>query len=810
MKRTLTLPALAAVIIIGISNISMNSSTTTPRGYLSFYHDNIGATDSPPPKKEAKIKIKVEVPKAPKAPAFPKPPKPPKPPNLFKMIGEIFKFKKHSNEREKIRVMTIIDSMGIADSINASAENVDKLIRSLSDTAKQNFDSLMFLVNQIKEEQKSDSLRYAEDSTRQMDLDEKYSSLDNFVKATKDKYSTAVTEKQLNILASKIFPIISFKVEVTDVENKMERIRMLQRIRDSMYIIRSVTDSSKHEKLFRLLVKNKIPVYGFYMFHAGADNNKYRFDHLNTLIYGNIVINSQDGNIRFLNGADTSTLIKKAQQQGCTVALTFSMEGDLGQNDFLRTVKSQETFITTALSLARTRNAAAINISFGKIGSPAMGSYFTAFIERLSERLQREVNIHLLVTVPGISLGNNYELPELNRFCNGVIVDFGKNYSSTATPLASISNIKATIDYFNKENIEKSKLIVSLPFRGTKWALSQFFDKYLEDISYQTIRGNYPFAAYTTTYADSLFTMVMDSTDKNNHIVRRIFYDDENTISQKFDFILEKKLGGAAIYTINDNANYTGLWDEISYAFGYVDTLPVPGGHVYERKVKRELSFFEAFAEKFALYNYILQNPCEICYENNKDSAQKERLDQYMADFSTDSLMQKENERLVKHGEDTYRSRFEFINGQLTDLLETITIVIFILLAGLGIFYFIKMKNEGDTWKWKKIVARSLIVVANLFILFLFTWMFSSNAIPYFGAAVSDNSGYSKDYAAYVNTTVVPDKIMNTGYCNVTTSDGCINMPLQTLLGIVIFGLLIGFLITRYLIMPLLKREDIP
>ncbi len=808
MKRTLTLPALAVVIIIGISNVSMNNSATTPGGYLSFYQDNsISTNDSPPPKKDAKVKIKVEAPKI-KAPAFPKPPKPPKPPNLFKMIGEIFKFRKHSNEREKIRVMNIIDSMGIADSLNASAENAQRLIDNLSDTARQNFDSLMGLIKQIKEEQKSDALRQSEDSARQMDLDEKYKALDDFVRVTKDKYSTAVTEKQLNILADKIFPIISFKAEVTDVENKMQRVRMLQQYRDSMYIIRTITDSNNNKKSFRILVKNKIPVYGFYIAHAGRDNNKYQFDHLNTLIYGNIVINSQDGDIKYTNGMDTSTLIDKAQQHGCTVALTFSMEGDLGQNDFLRTFQSQETFITKALWLVKSRNATAINISFGVL-SPTMGPDFTAFIERISERLQRENKIDLLVTVPAIIQNNNYELPELNKFCNGVIVDFSKNHSATATPLAGTSNVKATVGYFIGQRIEPAKLIVCLPYRGTKWALSQFYDRYLEDISYQTIRSNYPFAAYKTTYVDSLGTMVMDSTDSHQRPLRRIFYDDESTIAQKFKFILDNKLGGAAVYTINDNANYTGLWDEMSNAFAYADTLFLPA-QANNIKVRRELSFFEALGERFSLYNYILQNPCEICYENNKDSAQKDRLEQYIVDFSIDSLMEVENDRLIKHGEDTYRSRFEFVNGMLTDLLKKITIVIFILLLGLGIFYFIKMKNEGDTWKWKKVVGRSLIVVSILFILSFFTWMFSSNAIPYFGAAVSDNSGYSKDYAKYANRLGV-EKIMNTGYCRIDDkATDCINMPLQTLLGVVMLGLLIGFLITRYLIMPLLKRQDIP
>ena len=58
---------------------------------------------------------------------------------------------------------------------------------------------------------------------------------------------------------------------------------------------------------------------------------------------------------------------------------------------------------------------------------------------------------------------------------------------------------------------------------------------------------------------------------------------------------------------------------------------------------------------------------------------------------------------------------------------------------------------------------------------------------------------------------VIADDI-NTGtsYCNVDTSDTCINMPFSTLMIIIAVGMVVGVLITRYLIMPLLRRNDIP
>jgi len=798
MKRLLPLPAIAVIIIfIGISSISMNRSAYVHQGYHSFYSaDTITSTDTVPPVAE---KLK-----AIKPPPFPKPPKAP---NLLKMIGDIFKFKKHRDQNEKARVIDIINGLSITDSISASAENTRFLIDKLSDTVNQNFDSLVALIQGIKEYQLGDSLR-------QMNLEKKYLDLSDFMTISKDKYSTTVTEKQLNVLASKIFPIVSLKTEVTDLQNKMDRVRMLERLRDSTYITRTVIDTSGAEKKFRIRVKNKIPVFGFYNFEAGYDNNKYKFNYINTLVYGNIVINSQNGNIRYLNGLDTASIIERAQKAGCDVALTFSMEGDPGLNDFLHNYTSQETFITSALYFIKFRNASAINISLGAI-SYSMAENYTLFIQKLADRLQKtNDNIKLLLTIPAVIADNNYQLTELNRFCNGIIVDFSKNYSATAAPLAPITGMTDVIAYFIKQKIETDKIIVCLPYRGTKWAInSGFGDRFIEYISYKTIRSNYPFSAYTVTYADSTATAVMDSSNIHRipHVpIRRIFYDDENTIAKKYEFILKNKLGGVAMYTLNDNDSYTGLWDEISYAFGMPDTLFLASNSFVPKKASQKLGFFEELSERFSLYNYILQNPCEICYENDADTAQRDRFDQYMTDLKVDSLMKSENEKLMANHEDTFRSKFEYVNEQLTTLLLRITIIVFILLLGLGIFYFIKIKNKGDTWKWKKIVGRLLVGVSLFFILFFFTWMFSSNVIPFFGASVSANSGYSKDYAAFANSTAVTDKILNTDYCRADKTSDCINMPLQTLLGIVIIGLLIGYLITRYLLMPLLKRQDIP
>lgn len=796
MKRFVTLPAIAAAIIfIGISSISMIRYPDNPGIYQSNYTDNnFFYEDTLPPIPDKLPKIK--------APKFEKP----KTENLLKAIGKVFQFRKRARTNEKSRVIDIINELSLTDSINASAEVTRFMIQKLSDTVNQNYDSLLALIRDIKEYQRGDSIR-------QMDLETKYREFTEFKKAGLDKYSIT-PEKDLNLLASQIFTIINFKTEVTDLRLKIDRVKMLDDIRDSIHIPRIVTDSLGNTRKYYVTLKNIPPVYGFYTFENAPDNNRYRFGHLNTLLYGNIVINSQTGDMRYLNGMDTTSIIDQAQKAGCNVGLTFTMGGLPGLHDFMRNNNSQENFISTALRLVKFRNATAINISMGYL-SPDVATNYTMFIQKLWDRMEKtNTSIKLLITLPATITGNFYQLAELNKYCDGFIADFSNNYRTNAGPLASLAHITDVVSFFMTKKVPSANIIVSLPFRGTKWLInSPFGDKHLEYISYKTLRKNYPFPAYTNS-VDSEANVVMDSLNVRRTPIRRIYYDDENTFATKFEFIKKNKLGGAAIYNLNDNGSYPELWDEIAYAFANPDTTYIPGDFIVKRN-NNKLTFWEEWSQRFALYNYILQNPCEICFENNPDPEQRERFAQYMSNLKIDSLMQRENQRLMQKHEDTYRSEFEYVNWQLTKLLRTITLIIFIILVGLGIFYFYKIKNKGDKWEWKKVTVRTLIVIANLFILFVFTWVFSSNTLPFFGASVSANSGYSKDYGNYANKLPVngirKDTITNMGYCEINASNSdCINMPLQTLLGIVTMGLIIGFLITRYLIMPLLKREDVP
>lgn len=741
----------------------------------------------------------------------------PKPPaNLLKMIGEIFKFRKHRNQREEVRVMNIINKLSINDSIKASEANVTLLINKLADTVNQNFDSLVSMISKIR---RDDSLFYAE---RLYEMDSAMNSLNDgvnslnrkitdFSKITTDQYGIpGASRASINKLADKIFPIINYKATVTDVEERMKKVRMFENIRDSVNMQRSFTDTSGKEHRFLVHVNNKLPVYGFYdAARGGLELNEQRFMYLNTLLCGPMLINSQNGTVKDLVDLDNNPVIPTAQRNGCSIGLNFLMDKEAGLADFLSTTKHMESFFTDAFQLLKERNCDAVNISFGLI-SPDLGYKFTEFIGTLSRKLRnRPDHIKLLVTIPATKLNNFYQIDSLVPFCDGIIADFSKNYSSNiAVPLASMKNITDVVGYFYGQRVTPEKMVVCLPYRGVKWAINTGLgDRYIETISYSTIRKNFPFPGYFPAYDTLSASPVMDSSVLGQKAVRRIYYDDESSLGEKYKFIVESKMGGVAVNALNDGGNYSGLWDELSYNFGTADTTFYDGPVTAEIKPAGPLSFFEELYRECALYNYILQNPCETCFENVKDSAKREWIYQYLADLRIGHKMDSVNRVLIRGKKDTYRSMFEFVNEMLNTRLMWLSVISFIIFAGLSLFYYFKTKYAGDVWKGKKLVGQSIAVAIILFIIIFFAYIFTAPHIDFFGSTVSSNSGYSKDYTKIhneANTGI--SRIEDSNYCAPDPDSSCVNMSFHTLLLIILIGLLLGFLFTKFLL-PQLRRN---
>jgi len=96
----------------------------------------------------------------------------------------------------------------------------------------------------------------------------------------------------------------------------------------------------------------------------------------------------------------------------------------------------------------------------------------------------------------------------------------------------------------------------------------------------------------------------------------------------------------------------------------------------------------------------------------------------------------------------------------------------------LTVFYIGGIRDNGDGWEMKKKVLILLIVVVNLFIITAAMAIFLSKKLPWLG--ISDNPAQ------------------------------CHSVPLNTLLIILAIGFAVGIVATRFLLLPLLQRDEVP
>ncbi len=785
--------AIITIILLAVGNISMNGvkgRVYTPPGTLTLVGNDVnGSQDTvpPPPKLPKEIKApKFELPK--------------KAPNLLKLLGNIFKFKQHSNENEKRRVVDIINKMGLTDSIAASEQNVKFLIYKLTDTINQNIDSLRAMINFIRNNEQDLYSMQQDIASVQNDLDTKFDTLSNFIRISKDRYAANdVSEKDLNILANKMFPVLSENIELNLLTRKMDTITMLEKIRASAWVVHTDTATGR---TYHIKTKNRIDVYGFYDMFKGTDIESSKLGYLNTLIYNSLVINSRTGDIHknFLAAWYYSPVINYAIQSGCTTAVSFVMDDSKSLYNFLSNEQARTYFINSAVKILKYRDAKAINIAFGNFSANET-AIFGNFIEDLYKSLKKvDTAYKLLITVPAISGGGNYPIGKL-KDQNGrdtydrIIIDFSKNYASKASPLASLTAMPKVVLSFINFKVPPEKLVVCLPYRGTKWAINNgtgYADKFIEYIPYDTLRMNFMFPRYTYYAVDSNATAVMDSAGKNLVPVRRIFYDDQSTISKKYEKIRSMGIGGVAVNGLGDDNGYSELWDEMSFAFAVPDTIyskAAPASIVKDDS----LNFFQKLTRYFTLYNYVLQHPCEKCFGNITDTVENKIIHEYLEDLNIGQKMEEENNVRIGKYQNTFRSHYEYINHLLKKDLLKITLILFIILLLLLYYYGYKVRKLAEKWATNKKNRMKLLcfVVFILFFLSGFSLLFSSDYFPLFGVTRSNSPGYSNDFTNYRASTGTDESIINLDYCAPEKGSKCINMPLNTLLLIIlaVFGI---------------------
>lgn len=720
--------------------------------------------------------------------------------NLFKKVANFFKFRKNSRLKEKDRILGVFESLGINDSIAATSENIKLLIDELSVRENQHFDTLLAIISAIKiAAEKEDPAPAFTEAKKEDPLHPEPSE------------SKVVTDKDIEDLTNKLLPLITEKVnEDKSGKEKREALSALRKLRLGAGVVNYSKDSAKGiVKRFTLSVKNKAEVIGMHNYTMNNDYTGYKFGYLNTLLYQSLFLNGKTGNIKELNGWDSAQVVSDAQAEGCKVMFTVSMNQPASISSFLSSTVAQKKFTDNALYLLKLRKANGVNIQFDNL--PAYESEkFSAFIKFFSDVLKIEdTGYKVMITLPAYDKEQSYDLLTLSESVFKFIVDFSNLPPVGNGALAPLKGrndytIETAVSRYLNTDIPADKLIITIPYTGTRWQLAKGDTKgrFIQLLTYSEIRQRYNWPVY---YDDESANAIMDSVNERGVTIRRIIFDDDNSLEKKYDFILQNGLGGVSIDALGYDKGYSELWDMLAYKFAIIDTSFLSDSLI-AAPLNIQLSWLDKVKRKLSLYWYIVNNPCKVCFDDIQDPKYAATLNLYLQELKIDSLINAENKKLPPA--ERYKSRFEYINYELTNLLILSSIILFVLLLLATGFYIYQIKVNSTAWKWKKKMELVLLGITIIFVISFFSYLFCDDTIPLFGSAPAVGTNrYETTNTQALGTGA------NSAYavvCDTDTNDTCINMPLYTLMGIILAGMLAGFAITRYLILPLIKRDDIP
>ena len=645
--------------------------------------------------------------------------------------------RKKLRKNQQKRILDIVESLGIQDSINVSADNIKLLIEALSKVENQHFDTLLSLIN---------GLKVKPDGTIVVDTPDKSVNSSN----------QPVTDSEIDELTNKMLPLVAKEVsQPVDSKDKREKIAELRKTTQQLGTIHTDTINGVLSR-YTLITNNKVKVLGFLNYNKQPDDD-YNYDNYDNIIYNGLFVDGKTGNFKNLNGWDNSPTLSSLSQSGISpiVNVIFSNKEDF--SSILLNKNNQSLFFQNTLYVMNLHNTNGVCLQIDQ-PDPLLKNEITEFIQAFSEKIKaadKDYQIYLII--PNAKINAPFDLAKFDEFIDFYILNF---YNSSETiipgPIASIrgkdlSSIESTLSYYTNMNVLPSKFILGLGYQGSRWAYSAAARdfKFSQQLTYSEIRRTY---LWPIIYDDENGTATMDSVNKKGALIRRIYLEDENTLGKKYDFVLENGLGGVALYSLGFDEGFGELNDMLMYKLSRVDTVHLKDSIIGGKDLSK-IGFFKKLGLKYKLYQYILNYPCEICFENIEDPALRSEIEICIRQLGYDTLALQQQ-----------TTTFKIANNSLKSVIIIFLFLTLFISLLLGYLLYLRIKNKGEevSGKNQKILPLFTLIFSFFTVIFLLLWLFTSDAIPWFGMS-SQNEADAKDTKSSKDSVSGPKKDKTVG-----------------------------------------------
>lgn len=343
---------------------------------------------------------------------------------------------------------------------------------------------------------------------------------------------------------------------------------------------------------------NSHEVFGFAPYWTMSKLDNVDFNVLTTLSYFGVPVNSDgsfdtsDPGYTTFQSKRATELFKKAHSHGTRVVLTLTQMDNDTLDAFLLDPQAQENAIDAAVSEVKDRGIDGINVDFEYVGNPGVEerTAFTHFVKGLTEKMHKEVPSSKVTVSVYASAANSPRLVDISqvaKYSDGIFMmayDFAVAGSDIAMPTAPLYgkkegkysyDISTAVDDFLSQ-MPANKLILGVPYYGYNYVV------YKPGVNVPTRPASWRGSgtAQTVEYATANVPAEASGWDDIGKVGwkayyveetgtwRVLFQDDAKSLSMKYDFALEKNLGGVGMWALGFDNGTNDLWSLLESKFG--------------------------------------------------------------------------------------------------------------------------------------------------------------------------------------------------------------------------------------------------
>lgn len=329
----------------------------------------------------------------------------------------------------------------------------------------------------------------------------------------------------------------------------------------------------------------KITTYGYHPFWVGDAWESYHFRLLSRIGYFSYAVDSKTGGHRGnLHSFSTTKMIDVAHSYGTKVDLVITCYGTEENKELLSNDAATDALINNVVAeLKQAGNGAGadgVNVDFQRVPPEAKEQY-VAFIEKLSKAVKKlNPNNKVSVTLPNVDWDQAYDVENLELHADYFIMmgyEFYGPRNKKAGPVSVLLSggiwggysVDNSVNDYVRRGATSTKIILSVPYYGREWS-----SKHEYPASKKSEITNWrPYRYIKENYLMSL--AVYDQNSRSNYLIfpsgkkkwTQFWYHDKQSIADRYDYVLQKNLGGAGIWALGYDNGHNELWELLREKF---------------------------------------------------------------------------------------------------------------------------------------------------------------------------------------------------------------------------------------------------